>query len=439
MKEKDNKEVKKDKQKDETIMYQPIKKPQNKKIKNKTQSKTTQKEKKQKKKHPKLRMFLKVMLVMIILSVVIVGGIFAAILYRCLWGDWAISEDTLDIKYKNTAMLDKDGNVVAMLSGDENREIISKDEMSPYLFKAFISIEDERFESHNGVDWYRTLGAVATYITHKGTSSFGGSTITQQVVKNLTEEKDDTGIAGALRKIKEITRAYQVENKMSKDQILELYLNLIPLGSDVCGVQTASKYYFNKNAKDLNIVEAAYLAGITSAPSTYNPFGQKDNTERIHNKVRTVLKKMHELGKIETEEEYNNALAIVDAGIHFEKGEVSQTNKLNYYLDAAKNQVLADLMKEKNWSRKEAETHLYAGGYSIYTAYDPSIQAEVDAQFVDNAKKWYKIITVTEKDEEGKPVKKEVQRQGSMVVIDNATGYVVARCRKSWRKDGSWT
>lgn len=420
MKKKDSQEVKTDKQKDETIMYQPIQKPKN---KNSKEKKTTNK---QKKKHPKLKLFLKVMLVMIILTIVIVGGIFSAILYRCIWGDWALNEDEITIKYENTTVFDKNGKVVAMLSGSENREIISKEEMSPYLFKAFISIEDERFEIHNGVDWYRTLGAFATYITHKGESSFGGSTITQQVVKNLTDEKDDKGLAGALRKIKEITRAYQVENILSKDQILELYLNLIPLGRDVYGVQTASRYYFNKNAKDLSIVEAAYLAGITSAPSTYNPFSEKDNKERIHNKVRTVLKKMYELGKIETEEEYNNALATVDAGIHFEKGEVSQNNKLNYYLDAARKEVLRDLMAQNNWSEKEAETHLYAGGYSIHTAFDPEVQAQVDVQFVDNAKNWYKIITVKEKDAEGKEVKKEVQRQGAMAIIDNETGYVVA-------------
>jgi len=312
-----------------------------------------------------------------------------------------------------------------MLSGSEKREIISKDEMSPYLFKAFISIEDERFETHNGVDWKRTLGAVATFITHKGESSFGGSTITQQVVKNLTDEKEDTGIAGAFRKIKEITRAYQIENILSKDEILELYLNLIPLGSDVYGVQTASRYYFNKNAKDLSVVESAYLAGITSAPSTYNPFGQKDNTERIKNKLKTVLKKMHELGKI-NEEEYNNALAEVEAGIKFEKGEVSQNNKLNYYLDAARKEVLKDIMEENGLSEKEAENKLYGGGYTIHTAFDPDIQAQVDVQFVDNASKWYKIIKVNEKDAEGKTVKVDVQRQGAMAIIDNETGYVVA-------------
>lgn len=203
-------------------------------------------------------------------------------------------------------MYDKDGNVVAVLTGNENREIISKDEMSPYIPKAFISIEDERFEEHNGVDWKRTLGAFMTFMTHSGESSFGGSTITQQVVKNVTGESDDSALAGAMRKIKEIVRAYEVENMLSKDEILELYLNLIPLGgggSNIYGVQMASRYYFNKDAKDVTVAEAAYIAGITSAPNRYNPFSEIDRKETIDKKVRTVLGKMKELGKI-NEEEY---------------------------------------------------------------------------------------------------------------------------------------
>lgn len=332
-----------------------------------------------------------------------------------------MDEAELTIRYENTTMYDKDGNVVATLTGDETREIISKEEMSPYIFKAFISIEDERFEEHSGVDWYRTLGAFVTFITHSGESSFGGSTITQQVVKNLTGEKDSSALDGALRKIKEIVRAYQVENVLSKDQILELYLNLIPLGGgakNIYGVQMASKYYFNKNASDINLVEAAYIAGITSSPNKYNPFDEKtDRTENINKKVKTVLGKMKELGKI-TEEEYNQGISAVEAGIQFSKGEVSQNNKLNYYLEAARNQVIKDLMEQNKWSEDEARTHLYGNGYQIYTAYDQSIQAEVDEQCVNNASKWYKII----KKKDGT----QVQRQGAMVIIDNETGYIVA-------------
>ncbi len=405
---------------EDTILYQPISKPKTKK----------DKEKKPNKKHPGIKKFFKVIFVMCILLAMIVGGVGAAIIYRCIWGDWAIDESELIIEYENSVMLDKDGNVVATLTGNENREIISKDDMSPYLFKAFISIEDERFESHHGVDWKRTLGAFVTFITHSGESSFGGSTITQQLVKNFTEEDDNSGAAGALRKIKEIVRAYEIENILSKDQILELYLNLIPLGgggNNIYGVQTASLYYFNKNAKDLTVSQAAYIAGITSAPNRYNPFDETtDRTETINNKVKTVLTKMQELGKI-TDEEYNQGMAEVEAGIGFQKGEVSQNNKLSYYLESARDQAIKDLMTKNNWSKKEAETHLFGDGYRIYTSLDQSIQAEVDKQFIGNASKWYIVIKANRTNPEtGEKYKIDEQRQGAMVIIDNETGNVVA-------------
>ncbi len=227
-KEKKKKEEEKNNNdKENTVIYKPV----SKKKKNKN---------KKKKKHPKLRLVLKIILVLLILLIVIGAGIFAAILYRCIWGDWAISEEDLTISYENSTIYDINGDVIAILSGDENREIISKDEMSEYLFDAFISIEDERFEEHNGVDWKRTLGALFTFAVNGGESSYGGSTITQQLVKNLTGEDDDTALEGALRKIKEIVRAYQVETILSKDQILELYLNLIPLRKYVWGSNSST-------------------------------------------------------------------------------------------------------------------------------------------------------------------------------------------------------
>lgn len=415
--------------KDETIMYKPIK--TYKEAKPKKEKKTKENGSKGKKNHAKLKKALKVMLVMFLLLCVIVGGILAAIVYRCIWGDWAIDKDVIDIKYENTKMYDKDGNVIAVLTGDETREIISKDDMSPYLLKAFISIEDERFEEHNGVDWKRTIGAFISFIPEllspnedSDGPSYGGSTITQQLVKNLTGEKENNKFEGALRKIKEIVRAYEVESMLSKDQILEMYLNLIPLGgkgTTICGVQMASRYYFDKNASEVTVAEAAYIAGITSSPSAYNPYSDIDRTENINKKIKIVLKKMYELGKI-TEEEYNSGLAQVENGMTFKKGNYSQNNSLSYYLEATRNAVLKDLMAEKGWSYDEAKLQLYAGGYHIYTNLDSGIQKEVDKQFVDNAKNWYKIKKIKNSD----GTTREVQRQGAMVVIDNQTGYIVA-------------
>ena len=406
-------------------------------------NKTTKKEKKKKKKkHPIIRWTIRIILILFILGIVVGGGILGAILYRCIWGDWALQEGVLNIEYLNSTVYDKNGDVIGTLSGNENRQIISKEEMSPYLFDAFISIEDERFETHDGVDWKRTLGAIFSFATHKGESNYGGSTLTQQVIKNLTDERDNSGIDGALRKIKEIVRAYQAEDYLSKDQILELYLNLIPLGGQMYGVQTASIHYFNKPAKDLSLVESAYLAGITHAPSMYNPFSEKDRTENIKTRVTNVLWKMRQLGKIE-EEEYRKALEEVENGIHFEKGTVSQNNSLPYLTELAIKEIKQDMMEKNNLSDKEAELKLYAGGYKIYTTYDPDIQSAIEEQYIDNASKWTnKYKTVKREKADGEVVEEEVRVESAIAIIDFKTGQVVGgtdgfgekTAEKSWGK-----
>lgn len=383
------------------------------------------KNKKGKNGYPKLKKAIKIIAITLLLLIVIGAGIGIGILYRLIHGDWAFTEEDLIIAYSNSVIYDKEGNLIAELAGDENRQIISKSDMSKYLFEAFVSIEDERFYDHSGVDLKRTLGATATYLFRGGESSYGGSTITQQVVKNLTGDKENSSWAGALRKVKEMVRAYQVEKILSKDQILELYLNLIPLGGgskNVYGVQTAAKYYFNKSASELSLVESAYLAGITSAPNTYNPFGTEDKSEKIHNKVKTVLGKMFELGRI-TKEEYDSAIDEVNNGIKFEQGSVTQNTLYSYHTEAAIKEIIQDLMQEKGWSEEEAKLHLYSGGYKIYTTQDSNIQKIVEDEYKN--KNWIKTTKVKEKNEEGKTETVTVQIQSAMVIIDHTTGYVV--------------
>lgn len=415
--DKEKKKVKEDggkekESKETSLIYKPIKK------------------KRKKKKHPKLKLFFKILFITFILMMVIVSGIFAAIVYRCIYGDWAIEEKDLTISYLNSTLYDINRNEIGVLTGQNaNREIVSKDQMSPYLFQAFISIEDERFEEHSGVDFKRTAGALLTFATHKGESSYGGSTLTQQLVKNLTGEDENSKIEGAIRKIKEIVRAYQVEKILSKDQILELYLNLIPLGGggkNVCGVQVASNYYFDKDAKDLTLVQSAYLAGITNAPNKYNPFGDTDRTERIKKRVTDVLWKMHELGRI-TDDEYNVALAEVENGIEFKQGIISQNNSLTYHAEAAIRELRYDLMEKNNWSKDEADIHIYGDGYKIYTTYNPDVQKSVEEEYIKNSNKWTtKYITVNRKNSDGTTNKEQVRRESAMVIIDSKKGYVVA-------------
>ncbi len=181
-------------------------------------------------KHPKLSKSIKIGLVVLMLLIIIGAGVLVGTFFGVFGEELKISEEDLVIKFKNSTVYDKDGNEIATLSGGTKRKIVSMTDMNEYLPKAFVAIEDERFYTHRGVDIKRTLAATATFILHAGDSSFGGSTITQQLVKNITTDDEDSGLGGALRKVKEMSKAIQVEQYLSKDQILELYLNIIFMG-----------------------------------------------------------------------------------------------------------------------------------------------------------------------------------------------------------------
>ena len=372
------------------------------------------KTKKKKGKHPKLRKFIKIMFILFILLAVIGAGIIVGMFCGLFGSEFEITKDDLLIGVSNSTIYDADGNVLAVLGAEENKKIISKSEMSEYLPKAFVSIEDERFYSHHGVDIKRTAYATLTYIFNRGESSFGGSTITQQLIKNITDERDNSGLAGAKRKIAEIVKAYQVENLLSKDQILEMYLNIIPLGGgskNIYGVEMAAQYYFTKPAKDLSIAESAYLAGITHAPNTYSPFGETDKSEKIKTRVKTVLAKMKELGNI-NEEQYNSAVQEVENGIAFKEGTIINSS-YSYHTEAAITQIKEQLVGEKGYDEKYAETYIYNGGLKIYTTQKTSIQTRMEEEYVKST--WIKKSKKTE----------GATTQSAMVIIDHSNGNVV--------------
>ena len=378
--------------------------------------KKDKKEKKQKK-HPKLRLFFKIFFILCILLFLIGVGVFAAIFF----GDtWEMTEEDLIIKMQNSSTYDINGDLLHELRGEENRKIIPLSEMGEYIPKAYVAIEDERFYEHSGIDLYRTAGAIVTYILNGGNSSFGGSTITQQLVKNLKEDDDDS----VARKIREWSRAYKVEKMLSKKQILELYLNEIFVGGQqICGVESGAKYYFNKHAKDLSLAEAAFMAGINDSPNYYNPFGEEDKTETINNKTKLVLGKMLEVKDENgvpfiTQEEYDEAIAEVDAGLKFKQGEFASSSDLSFLEQDAINQVVEDLMEEYDIDREAAEARVYNNGYKIYTTQDPDIQDIMEKEFLKD--KYLKAATT----EDGK--KNDEHSQAGMVIIDHSTGQVVA-------------
>ncbi len=390
------------------------------KVYNTKSSKNGSKKTKRRKMNPKKK---KAILMTILLVILIGLGVAFGIVYGIV-RDAKLDMADLALKYENSVVLDNKGDVIAELSGDENRKPIKISEMSEYIPKAFVSIEDERFYDHVGVDVKRTLGATAKYILSKigiGSSNYGGSTITQQVVKNITDEKDRTW----QRKIKEIARAYYIEQELSKDQILELYLNLIYMGgnTNIYGVEVASNYYFSKSAKDLDLAESAFLAGINNTPNSYDPFVEDNeaNLEKIKNRTKIVLDKMKELGNINSEEEYNEAIAKVDAGLPFKKGKVTE-NIYSYHTDAAILQIIDQLMEEKNLTREAAKLYLYSGGFTIYTTQDSNIQQIMDEEA---AKSKYKNTR------DGQ------ESQAGMVLLDHKTGYVLGVIGELGEKDTS--
>lgn len=387
---------------------------------NKKENKNNEEKSKKKgfwKRHKILARILKIIIILCLLLFVVGAGIIIAIFNS---DQWNMTEKDLTYDNINTVMYDSDGNEIANMAGAERRKVVPLSEIPKYLQDAYISIEDERFEKHKGVDLKRTLAVTVKYILHKGNSSSGGgSTITQQTVKNFLNDKDDSGLGGIKRKIREMSRAIKLEKQLSKSQILELYLNLIFVGGPgIHGVELGSQYYFNKSVKDLDLAECAFLAGINNAPNSYNPFDEKDNSDLIKRRTKTVLAKMKELGKI-TEEEYNTAKDEVEAGLKFEQGQTTTNVSMSYLARAAFNQVVKDYAKEKEIDEKTAASLIEGKGYKIYTTQNSGIQANLEEVYRSGDY----VYPGNKKDSEGNLI--NAHTQSAMVVIDHKTGYVV--------------
>ena len=242
-----------------------------------------------------------------------------------------------------------------------------------YEEHAAVAIEDKRFYKHKGVDWYRTTGAfINMFLSMK--NDFGGSTITQQLIKNLTKQDDIT----VQRKLLEIFQALEFEKSYDKEEIMEWYLNIVYFGEGCNGVYTAAETYFGKEPKDLTLAECASIIGITNNPSKYDPFISREN-----NKTRqeTILKQMYEQGYI-NKEQYDEAVAQELVFVRSESDDATQTI-YSYYAEAVINDVLNDLVEQKGVSRDTARTLLYSGGYQVYSCYDPSIQQAIDDVYTD--------------------------------------------------------
>ena len=236
------------------------------------------------------------------------------------------------------------------------------------LQNAFIAVEDKRFYSHSGVDWYRTARATLNYV-FKFDKSFGASTITQQLIKNVTGDSEYS----IRRKLQEIFYASDLERNMTKDEILEMYLNIVNLSQSCYGVGAAADKYFSKDVSELTLIECAAIASITKSPSYYDPINNPQNNAKRRD---TVLSLMLEQGYI-SEDEYNEA---------YGKELVLNVNKKNsgvnsWYTDMVISDIIDDLCEQLGYSEAAANLLVFSGGLKIYTAMDPDIQNTLNEYF----------------------------------------------------------
>ena len=245
-------------------------------------------------------------------------------------------------------------------------------DMPKNLINAFIAIEDHRFFEHNGVDWLRTAKATLNYIIKLGKTEFGGSTITQQLIKNLTGDNKQT----PKRKIEEILRAIHIEKNIGKIEILELYLNIVYLSENCYGVSAAAQTYFGKKVEELSLAECASLAAIVKSPVKYDPYkNPKNNKERR----KLVLSEMLEEGFI-TKAEYEKAIdedVIINSKIEIE----NKSGVYSWYTEVLIDDITAELMSKYNLSMEGAQMMIFKGGLNIYSPIDPSLQNIAEKTF----------------------------------------------------------
>ena len=266
------------------------------------------------------------------------------------------------------------------LYSTENRIWVDNQDITQAMKDAVVAIEDKRFYDHDGVDWARTLSAVVNLAT--GEDTYGGSTITQQLIKNITDDNE----VSINRKLREICKALKLEDEYTKDQILEAYLNVVNFGNNCQGVEAAAQLYFDKSIKDCSIAECAAIAGITQNPSLWNPLVYPENNKR---RREVVISEMYDQGKI-TKSEYEQAMKesanMTFVGFQNTKEDDDDNDYVqNWYIDQVFYDLREDLALYYNISEEAASEKLYTEGLKIYCAMDEEMQNYIEeaAQNID--------------------------------------------------------
>ena len=307
----------------------------------------------------------------------ICGTAFAYYIRKYVSKDVDIDLDSFRLNFTSFIYyIDDNGREVELekLHGKEDRVWADLEEIPTMLQDAFVAVEDNTFWSHGGVNWKRTLGAALNYVVPFRSNFGGGSTITQQLIKNLTGDNETS----AKRKSQEIMRALELEKNYEKEDILEMYLNTIYFGQSSYGVRQAAYTYFGKELSELTLAECASIAGITKNPYKYDLIRFPEyNAERR----AVVLEEMLKYGKI-TQEQYDEA-SVEDVQAVKKQDDESEGTYQSYFVDAIIDQVIADLVEQKGYSSDTAKLLLYTGGLRIVATIDPEIQAAMDAVFTD--------------------------------------------------------
>ena len=260
----------------------------------------------------------------------------------------------------------------------ENRVWVDLDKIPQDVIDAFIAIEDKDFYNHKGINIKRTIAAAINEYTpiKLFSSRQGASTITQQLVKNLTEDMDVEGVGGLFRKLREIFRAWTLEKNYSKDMILEAYLNTLRLSGQLGGIQAGANVYFDKDISEVTLAQAASIAAITNAPTYYSPIANPENNVERRDYILSLMLE----NEMITQAEYDQAIA-EELVVVTEYETVASSDTTSYFTDMVINQVIEDLQKELDMTAGEATSYLYSGGLRIYTTVNPVIQTAMEEEF----------------------------------------------------------
>ena len=339
--------------------------------------------KKMQKKRVGVRLFKAVIVSLLLLCVIGVAGagVFA---YQIIQNTPEVTAEDIMPQGYTSFIVDQNGNQIERLNdSSSNRVYRTYDQIPEYMAHAFVAIEDERFYEHNGIDLQGIIRAGVIGITNGFNFTEGASTLTQQLIKNNVFPdfvNEETLFDRVERKLQEQYLALQIEKDLSKEEILEAYMNTINLGQGCLGVQAASTRYFNKDVSDLTLSECAVIAAITQNPTRYDPVkNPDDNAERR----QRVLDNMLEQGYI-SQQEYDEAVAdnVYDRILETAAA-TTNDEPYSYFVDALIEQLVNDLMTEKGYSEAQAYNLIYSGGLTITATQDSEIQKICDEEVAD--------------------------------------------------------